>query len=190
MRGKDLDEGGRLDVRRWFDSARQRVKEDLARGIGGIQEPLVRSPRGETFPIALLTMNDVREIPLSVVKPQLLRAQCLDEDDGDRLELCAALRAELRAASIPSPRGQGGGEPPLVYLDQVAGEVADAYTPQVRYWLEADGVRLRLRLRATAELPEEQKRLETTIPVPSRDPKELARRVAAAFLALLPAARR
>jgi WD40 repeat protein len=187
MRGKDLDEGGRLDVRRWFDSARQRVKEDLARGIGGIQEPVVRSPRGDTFPIAVLTMNDIREIPLSLVKPQLLRAQCLDDDDADRLTLCAVLRAELRAASIPAPRGQRGGEPPLVYLDQVAGEVADAYTPQVRYWLEGDGVRLRLRLSPAEAPPEEPKRLETTITVPSRDSKEVARQVAAALIKLLPA---
>ena len=169
------DEGGRLDVRKWFDTAQSRVPE-FAQGIGGIQQPVVSSPKGQTFPIALLTPEARRQIPLPVLKPQLLRAICLDEDDTDRLGLAAAVRAQLRAESIPATRGETRREPPLVYLDQVSGDVPDAYTPQVRYWVESGGVRLRLRVLRG------QERVERTFTSPTRDPGELSKRVVAELI--------
>jgi hypothetical protein len=51
----------------------------------------------------------------------------------------------LRAASLPATRGATRTEP-LVYLDQVAGDVADAYVPQVRYTVNGNTVQIRLRL--------------------------------------------
>jgi hypothetical protein len=188
MRGEALDDGGRLDVRKWFDTAQSRVPE-LARGIGGIQQPLVSSPKGQTFPIALLTPATRGDIPLPLLKPQLLRATCLDENDDDRIGLCAPVRAALRTISSPVSRGAAREEPPLVYVDQVAGEVADAWLPQVRYWIEPAGVRIRLRLRkdgAAANTP----LLESTVTVASRDPVELAGRVVEEFVKLLPVAKR
>jgi hypothetical protein len=59
MRGEALDEGGRLEVRKWFDTAEWRVPE-FAQGIGGIQQPVVSSPGGQSFPIALITKEDFR----------------------------------------------------------------------------------------------------------------------------------
>jgi len=181
MRGEALDEGGRLDVRKWFDTAQSRVPE-FAQGIGGIQQPVVSSPKGQTFPIALLTPEARRQIPLPVLKPQLLRAICLDEDDTDRLGLAAAVRAQLRAESIPATRGETRREPPLVYLDQVSGDVPDAYTPQVRYWVESGGVRLRLRV-----LLGGKRVAERTFTSPARDPSELSKRVVAELIQMLPA---
>ncbi len=178
MRGEALDEGGRLDVRKWFDTAERRVPE-LARGIGGIQTPVVSSPAGQSFPIALVEREDWDKIPLAHVKPQLLRVTCLDEDDADRLQLAPALRAELRAAGMPATRGPTSAGPPLVYLDQVADDVADAYLPQVRYWVEADHVRVRVRLLGAH-------RIERTLDIPSKDPAELAKQIGREIVAMLP----
>ena len=178
MRGEALDEGGRLDVRKWFDTAERRVPE-LARGIGGIQTPVVSSPAGQTFPIAMIRREDWDKIPLARVKPQLLRATCLDDDDADRLQLAPAIRAELRAAAVPATRGPAAQEPPMVYLDQVSDDVADAYTPQVRYWIEPDHVRVRIRLLG-------KQRQERTLDIPGKDPQVLARRITQEIIALLP----
>jgi len=114
------------------------------------------------------------------VKPQLLRVTCLDEDDTDRLQLGPPLRAALRAASIPATRGAAREEPPLVYLDQVAGDVADAYIPQVRYWIESDHVRARVRLMGGAQ------RIERTIEIPGKDPAQLAQRISREIIGILP----
>lgn len=178
MRGEALDEGGRLEVRKWFDVAERRVPE-LALGIGGIQQPVVASTAGQSFPIALLTKDDFPKIPVKHIKPQLLRAVVLDEDDADRLELGPALRAQLRAVSTPVIRGDVRHEQPLIYLDQVAGDVADAYVPQVRYWSEGDSVRLRLRLLMGNE------RTERTLTVRINDRDRLARTVSTQFEEML-----
>ncbi len=178
MRGEALDEGGRLDVRKWFDTAERRVPE-LARGIGGIQTPVVSSPAGQTFPIAMVKREDWDKIPLARVKPELLRATCLDDDDADRLQLAPAIRAELRAAALPATRGPAGQEPPMVYLDQVADDVADAYTPQIRYWIEQDHVRVRIRLLG-------EHRVERTEDIPGKDPQALAKRITRDIIAMLP----
>jgi len=181
MRGEALDEGGRLEVRKWFDTAEHRVPE-LAQGIGGIQKPVVSSPGGQSFPIALLTQGDFAKIPLAQVKPQLLRVICQDDDDSDPLRLEPALRAELRAASTPMTRGSEGREPALVYLDEVVGDVADAYTTRVHYWIEGDNVRLRLRLQAG------DRRLEKTIEAATHDPSSFATAIREQFVAMLASA--
>jgi len=61
MRGEALDEGGRLDVAKWFRTAQLRVPE-FAQGIGGIQHPVISSPSGQTFPIGLFTPVDRGQI--------------------------------------------------------------------------------------------------------------------------------
>ena len=178
MRGEALDEGGRLDVANWFRTA-QREVPDLAQGIGGIQQPVISSPGGQTFPIALFTPQDRAEIHLPGLKPQLLRARVEDEDQNDPLGLEEPVRALLRATSIPATRGETRPDPPLVYLDQVAGDVAGAYLPQVRYRVAGGGVEVRLRLVAG------QDRLERNFEVASRTPEEIARRIVAELVQML-----
>jgi hypothetical protein len=61
----------------------------------------------------------------------------------------------------------------LVYLDQVAGDVADAYVPQVRYTVNGSIVQIRLRLVAASG------RQEQLLQADTRDPVELARQIVA-----------
>jgi WD40 repeat protein len=179
MRGEALDEGGRLDVRKWFDTAQHRVPE-FAQGIGGIQQPIISSPKGQTFPIALLTPAARAEIPLPVLKPQLLRLQVLDANDADQLDLADPVRAALRAASIPAARGETRQETALVYLDQVSDGIPDAYRPQIRYTLEANGVQLSIRL-----LRGGQRLAERTVALPTRNVTEISQRVVTELIQML-----
>jgi WD40 repeat protein len=177
MRGEALDADGSLDVRKWFDAAQRGVPE-LAQGIGGIQQPVISSPSGQSFPIALFTPEDRREIPLASLKPQLLHVTVLDEDFNDSLQLAGPVRAELRALSTPATRGEARREPPLVYLDQVTEDVADAYVPQVIYRAQGDSVHIRLRLVSPKGRPE----VSFTA---SGAAEELARRIVQEFVKML-----
>ena len=178
MRGEALDEGGRLDVRRWFDAAQRKVP-DLAQGIGGIQQPVISSPTGQTFPVAMFTPEDRAQIVLAKLKPQLLRARVEDEDQNDPMQLESAVRAGLRAVSLPATRGEARPEPPLVYLDQVAGDVAGAYVPQVRYQVDGKRVRIRLRL-VSVGAP-----LEVKFEAPAGERGEVARQIVERFVEML-----
>jgi hypothetical protein len=179
MRGEALDEGGRLDVRKWFDTAQHRVPE-FAQGIGGIQQPVISSPKGQTFPIALLPPEVRREIPLPVLKPQLLRLQVLDANDADELGLAAPVRAALREASNPATRGESRREPALIYLDQVADDVPDAYRPQIRYTAQANAVQLSIRL-----LRGGQRLAERTVALPTRNVTEISQRAVNELIQML-----
>jgi hypothetical protein len=144
MKGAALD-GDTLEVARLLSFAQQQV-QDLAPGIGGIQRPIISAPQGQTFPIGMLTEKDRAQIHLANPKPELLRARVLDDNDLDSLKLEPALRAELRAASLPVTRGGTQSDPAVVYLDQVVDEVPDALIPQVRYSVAGNKLQARLRL--------------------------------------------
>jgi WD40 repeat protein len=144
MHGAALEED-RVEVSKLFGFAQRQVG-DLAKGIGGIQRPVLSAPKGQTFPIGLLKEEDRKQIHLATLKPQLLRVRVLDEDDLDSLKLESALRTELRAASLPVTRGSDRQDPQIVYLDSVVDEVPDGLIPQVRYSVVGDKVKIRLRL--------------------------------------------
>jgi hypothetical protein len=144
MKGAALD-GDQVEVNRLFGFAQREVGE-LARGIGGVQRPVLSAPKGQPFPIGLLREEDRKQIHLATLKPELLRARVLDDNDLDSLKLEPALRAELRAASLPVTRGNQQSDPQIVYLDSVVDEVPDALIPQVRYSVAGDKVKARLRL--------------------------------------------
>lgn len=145
MKGAALEESGRVDVSGLFNYAQKRV-EALAKGIGGIQRPLISSPKGETFPIGLLTDEDKRAIHLAAPKPRVLRVIAQDENDVDSLGLSALVRERLRQRSDPMAvvRGGAAAEPPLVYLDSVVDDLPGAIMPRVRY--AAKGATLNLRI--------------------------------------------
>jgi hypothetical protein len=172
-----LDEGGRLDVVNWFRRAKLSVL-DLAKGLDYVQEPVIRSG-GQPFPIALFTPEDRAQIHLPSLKPQLLRARVEDEDQNDPLQLDRLVREALRAASLPATRGETRSEPLLVYLDGVAGDVADAYVPQVRYMVKGSTVQIRLRLVSDHNRPEREFEAAT------REPAELSKRIVEEFLSML-----
>jgi hypothetical protein len=144
MKGEVPLDGENLDVLKWFSYAQLRV-EGLARGIGGIQKPVLSSPRGSSFPIAMLNEEEKRAIPLARAKPQLLRVLCLDENDG-AVGLTPQLRARLRQLSYSSASGSPQVEPALVYLDNVLDDLPGAILPRVRYRRSRDGLKVTLRL--------------------------------------------
>jgi WD40 repeat protein len=145
IKGEMPLEGQELRVLRWFAHAEDRVPA-LAREIGGIQRPRISAPRGNDFPIGLLTAGDRAGIPLASPKPQLLRILCFDENDADEIGLEPLLRARLRELSQPLARGANSADPKLVYLDNVVGDVADALMPRVRYQRTSGSLRATLRL--------------------------------------------
>jgi hypothetical protein len=145
MQGAALEED-RVEVSKLFGFAQRQV-EDLAKGIGGIQRPVMSAPKGQAFPIGLLKAEDRKQIHVATLKPQLLRAQALDRKSlVDSLKLLPALRTELRAASLPVMRGTQQQEPALVYLDSVVDEVPDALIPQVLYESGQGTIKFSIRL--------------------------------------------
>ncbi|MGA3018866.1 MAG: caspase family protein, partial [Bryobacteraceae bacterium] len=175
MQGAALEED-RVEVSRLFGFAQRQV-EDLAKGIGGIQRPVMSAPKGQTFPIGLLNEAARKQIHLATLKPQLLRARVLDENDLDSLKLEPALRAELRAASLPVTRGVDRQDPQIVYLDSVVDEVPDALIPQLRYTVEGDKVKVRLRL-----LQNGKPVVERNLELPKGETVQLGRALRAAIV--------
>ena len=177
MQGAALEED-RVEVSKLFGFAQRQV-EDLARGIGGIQKPVLCAPKGQTFPIGLLREEDRKQIHVATLKPQLLRARVHDDDDLDPLRLEPALRAALRAASLPVTRGADQMEPQIVYLDAVVDEVPDALIPQVRYTLAGATVKVRLRLVRNGK-PAVERNLE----LPAGDAGALSAQILPAIISL------
>src|SRR5271157_837303 len=175
MQGAALEED-RVEVSKLLGFAQRQV-EDLAKGIGGIQRPVLSAPKGQTFPIGLLREEDRREIHLATLKPQLLRARVFDENDLDTLKLEPALRAKLRAASLPVTRGSVRQDSQIVYLDSVVDEVPDALIPQVRYTVEGDKVKVRLRL-----LQNGKPVVEQNLELPNGDAAQLSSALLAAIV--------
>jgi hypothetical protein len=138
MRGGALKEDQQVDVGRLFDFAADRVPE-LARDIGGIQRPVIASPRGASFPIGLVTTDDRARIPLRTPRPLVLRTLFQDEEEfTDGLGLGRLIDERLRDRSARGADGR------LVFVD--ARELPGAYNLAGRYRIEGDKVRVTVRL--------------------------------------------
>ena len=99
MRGAALREDQFVDVEPLFSFATNRVPE-LAKYIGGIQQPVVASPGGQSFDIGQLTAEDKALIPLQAVRPLVLRSNFQDDKRlRDHLELGRRVNEQLRASS-------------------------------------------------------------------------------------------
>src|SRR6202011_2249689 len=99
MRGAALKEDQFVDVGTLFNFAADKVPE-LARDIGGIQRPVIASPRGSSFDIGQVTADDQGKIPLQAVRPLVLRVLFQDEEElTDVLGLGQSLDEVLRDAS-------------------------------------------------------------------------------------------
>jgi hypothetical protein len=85
----------------------------------------------------------------------------------------------LRAIGAPATRGEARPEPPLIYLDQVADDVADAYQTQIIYEITGDNVRFRLRLFSLKDSH------ETMFTTTAHDPATLAERIVAELVRML-----
>ncbi len=133
MRGAALREDQFLDVSTWFENAADKVPQ-LARDIGGIQRPVIATPRGgSSFDIGLFLAGDKAEVPLAQDRPMVVRTNFQDEERfRDHLELSARVNEALRVASS---RGQ---ESALAYVD--AGDFPTAFSLAGRYRLRGGSV--------------------------------------------------
>ncbi len=132
MKGGKLREGEYVDVADLFGFAADKVPE-LARDIGGVQRPLIASPRGSPFDIGRLTAEDRARVPLQQVKPVVLPSVFqLEKPARDSLGLTKLVNARLREASA-TPRGAR-----MVYVD--ADDFPGGVQPSGRYKVEAGQV--------------------------------------------------
>lgn len=138
MSGPALSDGNVVDVMTLFQHARNRVPE-LARGIGGIQSPVLAFPDGgASFDIGLVGPGV--KIPLAKAKPVFVRNNFLDDDIfDDRLGLSNALADYFR--SITSK----GAQADMLYWDNV-NEYENAYSIKGLYTISGDVVTVRARL--------------------------------------------
>jgi WD40 repeat protein len=138
MRGAALKED-RVEVGRLFEFAADKVPE-LARDIGGIQKPVIASPKGgQPFPIGRLTAEDQARIPLQAVRPLVLRCSLQDEVKvRDHLGLSKRVNERLREASA------SGRSAKLVFVE--AEEFPEAYGLTGRYRLVGETVTVTLTL--------------------------------------------
>jgi hypothetical protein len=112
MKGASLGAGNMVDVSQLFNYAADQVPL-LAKGIGGIQRPQIAAPKGTSFAIGELQVDDKKLIPLSTEKPLLLRPVLLNpEVTDDDLNLSMLLAKRLRDEDLAA-RGQAN----AVYID-------------------------------------------------------------------------
>lgn len=135
MRGAALRDDQFVDVQKLFAHAVDRVPE-LAVHVGGIQQPIVTAPIGASFDVGQVTKEDKPLIPLSLVKPTLLRvASHATSPPVDTLRLSKMVNAQLREISV---QARGGGN--IVYID--ADELPGAYTLSGNYRREGEVVKV------------------------------------------------
>jgi hypothetical protein len=139
MRGAALRDEEYIDISTLFEFAADHVPE-LAKDVGGIQRPVVATPRGgASFDIGRLTSADTPQIPLAKVRPLVLRVNFQDElRFRDHLGLTKQVNDALRELSA---RGQ---EAPLVFVDAL--EFPEAYLLAGRYRVKNDTVTVTLLL--------------------------------------------
>ena len=139
MSGAALRDGEYVDVQNLFQYAADQVPQ-FAKGIGGVQQPIVAAPSGTSFDVGQLIEADRKLVPLAHVKPFILRPRFLEETaDDDTLNLIKALAALLRDETRRASEGS------LVFVD--TDEVNGAIRPTGRYTVNGDRVNLTLRLR-------------------------------------------
>jgi hypothetical protein len=142
MAGAKLREGEYVDVSGLFQYAADEVPQ-LARGIGGVQKPLVMAPRGTSFDIGRLIEADRKALPLAKPKPLILRPLLSNVEDGDdNLKLASLVRKRLADDSFNTSRASAL---TTVYVD--ADELAGAVRPTGTYTIDGQKVSVRLALK-------------------------------------------
>ncbi|MCB9315468.1 MAG: caspase family protein [Lewinellaceae bacterium] len=135
MSGLALTTDKRVDVSTLFQFARDQVPE-LAKGIGGIQTPMMVGPLQGSFDIGIV--NEQVNIPLAQVKPVFIRNYFQDENFGDALQLGKGLENHFRELTVK------GAKADLIFVD--VPEYENAYSIRGRYTVENGQVQLRGRL--------------------------------------------
>jgi len=141
MKGAALRDDQYVDVSQLFQYARDQVPQ-LARNVGGVQQPRIAAPRADSFDVGLLTREDKAAIRLAAVRPRVLRPVLLDPQAGfDHLHLTALLRKQLNEESFAQERGAPGG-PAIAYVD--AEDLPGAVRPSGTYAVAEGKVRVKL----------------------------------------------
>lgn len=143
MRGAALRADEYVDVATLFNHAADYVPQ-LATGLGGIQRPLIASPKGgSSFDIGLLSPIDRERIPLALTRPIVIPVNIDDEDTyNDFLDLTRSVNAQLRDRSA-------GPEPSIMFIE--AREHPDAYRLRGRYKVDGERVTITLKLFLASE---------------------------------------
>jgi hypothetical protein len=126
MRGRALAADSTVDVNTLFQYARDEVP-NLARGIGGIQSPVLVFPTGgASFAIGIVAPDDRERIPFHPVRPVILRSSFQEEAQlRDVLNLGRRVDDALRDIS------SRGADSTLVFWDSIDGP--DAFSLAGRY---------------------------------------------------------
>jgi WD40 repeat protein len=137
MSGLALTEDKRVDVMTLFQYARDRVPE-LAKGIGGVQTPVLAFPAGgASFDIGIV--NARVKIPVAQEKPVFIRNVFQDEASfDDVLGLTDALEKHFREITAK------GAQATIIYVD--VKEYENAYSMKGLYKVTGDAVEVRGRL--------------------------------------------
>ncbi|NRB61100.1 MAG: caspase family protein [Winogradskyella sp.] len=99
MSGVALKENTKVDVSTLFNYAKDEVP-NLARDIGGIQEPLVLFPKSGSFDIGILNSEDQSKIVVNEPKEVYVRSTLMNAEElEDNLELSLLLDKELGTLS-------------------------------------------------------------------------------------------
>ncbi len=146
MRGPALKDSGEVDVSEWFNYATDQVPV-LAKGIGGIQRPIISAPKGATFPVGLVREEDRKQIPLAVARIQILHPRLQNQAKGlDDLKLEKLLAQHLKDLGQPEVRGGGQGPAPVIYQDAVSETFPDAFLPTGNYTVSGNQIVVRINL--------------------------------------------
>ncbi|MEZ4939970.1 MAG: caspase family protein [Saprospiraceae bacterium] len=136
MSGLALTADKRVDVSTLFEYARDVVPQ-LAKGIGGVQTPMMMGPLSGSFDVGVV--NDQVNIQLPQVKPVFVRNNFMDENDfDDVLGLTNALGEYFQEITVR------GAQSDLVYVD--VNEYENAYSIKGLYTVNGDAVAVRGRL--------------------------------------------
>ena len=144
MRGAALRDDKFVDVNKLFQHAADTVP-DLARNIGGIQQPRIITPHGgASFDIGEL-LGRPRSHPVGRTKAEIVRATFQSQDKiFDYLHLSMAFKQSLREASLAVTRGGKWVEAPAVFVD--ADDMPGAIVPFGRYTVQGNRVTVQLTL--------------------------------------------
>jgi hypothetical protein len=137
MRGAALATDSSVDVNRLFQYARDEVPS-LARGIGGIQSPVIAFPTGgASFAIGIVVPNDRARIPFHQVRPVILRSNFQEEV---QLRDVLSLGREIDLA-LGNMSGRGA-DSTLVFWDAADGP--DAFNLAGRYTITGNTLKVRV----------------------------------------------
>ncbi len=137
MSGLALAEGKRVDVMKLFQYSRDVVPE-LAKGIGGVQIPVLAYPHGDGASFDIGIVNAGVKIPLAQPKPVFIRSVFQDENFGDELELVSALEKNFQTTTLKGTMAK------LIYSD--VSEYENGYSIRGSYAIKGNAVEVRVRL--------------------------------------------